>query len=132
MNIIGRNLWALLVIGSTALGGCSEKKEVDCVGEAACLGEWKGFRGALGEGSPCTTPADDLHIRYDGKSSDELVALWSPLIPATLGLRLKDEWGVSGEYRQAWYVSDDGARTLNVSIVQSGSTRVRTVRLTWE
>ncbi len=74
----------------------------------------------------------DLHVRYETKSSDELVALWSKLIPEKMGLKLKGEWGAGGEYRQAWYVGEKGGRLLNVSVVQTGSTKIRTLRLTWE
>ena len=124
-----------LMLASVALSGlaaCEAKNEVTCVGTPACLGEWEVFSNGLGEGQPCTTPAGDLHVRYERESSDELVALWSERIPAKLGLTLKDAWGESRDYRQAWYVSADGKKLLSVGIVASGSTKVRTVRLSWE
>jgi len=111
---------------------CSEEPETQCIGRPACLGEWRVFAGALGEGQPCTTPAGDLHLRYEHRSSDELMAVWSRLIPEKMGLSLKAPWEANGEYRQAWYRAEGGQKLLNVGIVQSGSTQVRTVRLSWE
>jgi hypothetical protein len=114
------------------VGACSQGPETHCIGKPACLGEWRVFEGAVGEGQPCTTPAGDLELRYENKRSDELVAVWSRLIPEKMGLSLKGPWEARGEYRQAWYRSEDGKKLLYAGIVQGGSTRVRTVRLTWE
>ena len=115
-----------------ALGACSETKEKHCLGTEACLGEWKVFEQDLAGGAPCTTPVGDLHVRYEKESSDEIMAHWAKVIPAKMGLSLRDEWRANQAFRQAWYRSQDGKRLLNVGIVQSGSTRVRTLRLSWE
>ncbi len=111
---------------------CSRDARTQCVGTEACLGEWQAFAGALEAGQPCTTPAGDLHVRYEHKSPDALVALWAGLIPAKLGLRPVGPWEARGEYRQAWYRAGDEARRLYVGVVQSGGSRVHTVRLSWE
>ena len=111
---------------------CSETEKFHCIGKPACEGEWKVFAGHVGVGEACTTPAGDLHVRYESMSSDELVEIWSKLIPEKMGLKLKDKWGAAREYRQAWYVREEGGKLLNVSVVQTASTKVRTIRLTWE
>jgi hypothetical protein len=112
--------------------GCSKKEMPDCIGTPGCEGEWKVFAGHLEEGQACTTPSGDLHVRYEKRTSDELVAIWSKLIPAKMGLETKKPWGASREYREGVYKKADKDEYLIVQIVQTASTKIRTVRLTWE
>jgi len=121
-----------LVLVSGLVNGCSKKKDSDCIGTPSCEGEWKVFAGQTGEGRACTMPSGDLHVRYEKRTSDELVAMWSKLIPARMGLEIEKPWGAGREYREAVYKNADGDKYLIVMIVQTGSTKIRTVRLTWE
>jgi hypothetical protein len=121
-----------VVLVSGFVTGCSDKKYSACIGTPSCEGEWKVFAGQVGEGTACTTPAGDLHVRYEKPTSDELVAIWSKLIPSRMGIEIENPWGASGQYREAVYKNADGNKYLIAQIVQTSGTKIRTVRLTWQ
>lgn len=122
----------VLVLLLSVVSGCKEGEAPRCLGVQSCEGEWAVFSGHVGTGQACTTPAGDLHVRYEKRSSDDIVASWSKLIPTRMGVVVEHAWAGARAYRQGFYKDPASGRLLNVQVVPASGSKARTLQMTWE